>query len=192
MLDCLFPFLLFGAFIVFAAVLSTIQYSRVREGFRSLASEFGLEYADQGRWRYPEVSGEYRGRGVRVYVVVEGSGKHSRVYSVVQVKHRGGVKTKISIRRENFGSKLAKMVGYKEIRVGVTDFDDRFYITCQDEAEGRRVLGVDVQQALMNVKSPLDIEENIVVAKTLNIQCRDVISSTLNALCDVAERLDRV
>ncbi len=192
MLYCLFTFLIVGAFMAFALVLSTLRFNRVRDDFRSMASEYGLEYKDNGRWRYPEVAGDYRGRGVRVYLVVEGRGKQSRTYTVVQAKHKGAVRTKISVQRENLGSKLAKMIGYREIQVGVQDFDDRFYVTCQDEAEGRRVLGFDVQQALMNVQHPLDIEANIVKSKILKVQGRAQVSAVMNALCDVAERLDRV
>ncbi len=125
-----------------------------------------------------------------MFFVSEGSGKHRHTYTCIHAAHKGKLSGSIHLGMENLGTKVTKAIGFKEIVVGNKEFDDKYYVRVDDEADAMRVLNLDVQQKIMDAKIPLEIELTFVGVKELGMMDSEKIKSRLNSLCDIAEKVD--
>ncbi|HTO05169.1 MAG TPA: hypothetical protein VL069_15775 [Opitutus sp.] len=126
-------FVLF-AFVVAIILVWSVRYARkAGENFARLAVQFGLT-PDQPRkilgivWSQPTATGEIRGRPARLFSYSTGSGKSRTNWCALSIDPRqhGGLTFEISL--QGLGSKLKELFGTKEIVVGETAFDAKWFI----------------------------------------------------------------
>jgi hypothetical protein len=79
-----------------------------------------------------QLVGEYRGRLLKIYHYTVGSGKNSTTYATARIVGFAGNAITFEVRKEGVISKLGKVVGIQDVRVGDERFDKLFFLKASD------------------------------------------------------------
>jgi hypothetical protein len=141
------------------------------------------------------ISGQFRGRQIKITRLVEGHGKSRREFTVYEVPLGGSWPWEFQIRSREFSDRVAaKFRGLKGYRVGEEDFDKAFLINRVESEDIRRALGQrEVQEGLIRL---LDIGFRISIGGGM-LRIREQRTTTraiemkmiLDRMCDAAELL---
>ncbi|MCX6694891.1 MAG: hypothetical protein NTU61_01150, partial [Candidatus Altiarchaeota archaeon] len=149
-------FLFMVAVAVAVVFLSLKSKSDFKASLKALSGELGIELKGGGSG----VEGSYRGRKVLLDTMlthVESGDMDDEhgfdvTYTRTQAWRKGEFKSMILARRRGIQTRLGKMFGGKDVKLGVNDdFDKRYAVYCDDEGEARRILDAGVQTAMVGL-----------------------------------------
>lgn len=106
---------------------------RSRENLQRLADELGLRAVLPEKRRFllavsGSVEGDYRGRSVRIYSYVTGSGKSRTHWCAVEARAQNPGGLSFSISSENFLTRAGRAFGLQDVAVGDEAFDRKFFV----------------------------------------------------------------
>lgn len=200
---CFSSIVIIFLFVLFVIVLFKVISKRSFENaFKSFAAETGCSYEKGGCFRSPRVSGTFRNRKIVVDVYTEYHQHHdhdghghtsSTTYTRLQVSHAGGISSEINIYPETFFSLIGKKLGMQDIQTGNQEFDKVFIVKGNDESTVRKLLDLDIQQKLLNLKMPVEVLSNVIYMKRVGrIKDKNLLMNMLNLMVDLAERAEKV
>jgi hypothetical protein len=122
----------FFSFIVILMRLIAISSRKNYENLRNLAERLGLGIGDpkpvMGFYSTTDVTGEIRGKRVRLYNYTTGTSKSKTTWSAISVAPLKNGGLTFSISRQGFGSRVKALFGVDEIKVGDEAFDREWFI----------------------------------------------------------------
>lgn len=186
---CVFPAFVL-VIVVFAFVFGVRRVKKQNLLLKDLALQMGLRFKPAGKWGHGTLEGEYRGRRVKLYAYTQGSGKHSTTYTVLNASHDAPLAGEISLSREGFGTRIAKAVGFKEVRVGNPKFDGEFFIRVKNPCDVK-YLNMEVQHILPGYKQIPAIKPGVVEIKFVGYQDdKNLIRQAFDGLVELADKLE--
>ncbi len=121
-------FLLFFGIMAAAFWFGLRAHKRLVAEFATWAAGQGLTVREGPWWSTPlEAAGTRAGRRVEVSTFTTGSGKSRTTWLAVVVKGVPG-RLELSLVRQGFGTKISEWFGTKEIEVGDSAFDARWFV----------------------------------------------------------------
>jgi hypothetical protein len=158
----------FFGLVFFVVVFSSVLYFGSRyltKGPEEFAEEAGLKFRRTGflgigpRW---QIEGMYWGRHVDLRCdYVQGWGKRTSTTLTLDLDHVQGFM--LSIKLEGFGSRIARMIGRRDMESGDPVFDNKFLLESNDPVKARLLLSDplirDVISRNMYPLSTLKIED---------------------------------
>ncbi|MDD5112308.1 MAG: hypothetical protein PHG85_07170 [Candidatus Altiarchaeota archaeon] len=147
-------------FAVILFVIGTIGRKRYAAKMNALAAALGCAYANG------VISGDFHGRRmtldypVKTHHHTDSHGHHHTdrtTYTRIQVPHKGVINGQIEVYKQGFLSSLGKVLGMQDIAIGSPDFDKEFIVKGPGEPVVRKVLDLDVQHKMMQLKVPITV-----------------------------------
>lgn len=124
--------------------------------YRDFAQKHGLQHSESKYMlaMLNECSGQIGELQVRVYEKMVGSGKNRQIYSNIEINNNG-IPFQFKIGKEHIFSKAGKMMGLKDIEFGDEEFDKQFLMKSKDEEAFKRIMNMNMQSRLKEIKSDL-------------------------------------
>jgi hypothetical protein len=150
------PLLLVGV-VVLIVLSARVEARKATENLSALASALGLRAVPRppvlGLFpQAPEVQGERRGKGVRLFVFHTGSGKSRKAWCAVGVTPRTPSHLKLSLEVQGFGTRFLEFFGVKEITIGDRAFDAAWFVRGEPEDFVRAAFIPEVRERFMDAR----------------------------------------
>ena len=141
--------LLVIALVIWAAV---IQQRRTDANLQKLAAQLGLEFRPARNWLgRSSIAGTFRGKNVRIFNYVTGSGKSQTKWSAVTAALAMPSPLTFKLKKQGFSTKIAELFGAHEITVGDAEFDKVWFIQTNQPEFMRAALIPELRAKLMAV-----------------------------------------
>jgi hypothetical protein len=138
------------AAIVFALVFGAAHHNRTVETYSRLAKQYGGTCEPGGLFQRPTVRFRHAGSSVVLDVCSTG-GEHRTYYT--QLHFRGTQPTvRCEVYPEGMWSRVGKLLGMEDVRIGSPDFDRQYVIKGDDRAALRDLLSPAVQQQVERLR----------------------------------------
>ena len=142
--------------IMAAVILIAYFITRSRQAaWEELATQAGLAFEPGNYWgKSPRVSGAYHGHPMLLESVTRGYGRNRVTYTRIVFSLMNASELYLDLSTEGFGSKVKKLLGVTEIRMGDEAFDTKFFIQGGPERDVQRILSSSsLRQKLLDTKS---------------------------------------
>jgi len=196
-LACLCGMLFFVGF--FVAVIYIIYRSRQEQSkaWRHVAARTGLTFEPGVLLGSPRVTGNYRGRALRLDAFARRYGasdvtRYTRI--VLAVNNRAGVV--LTLRREGVLSPIAKALGAEDIRLGDEEVDRRFLIQSRPATFAAELFtSRELRQRLLQIRALHLVAVNGTELRFEQVEVGiekdvDYLLSLFDLLSDLAEQLE--
>lgn len=129
------PALIFGGFLILMVILARLaaKHSRkAHDNLCELAQRLNLKIEEVkpvlGFYKQADITGEIRGKQVRLYLYTTGTSKSKTTWAAIAVVPREHGGLTFSMTRQGFGSRVKALFGAEEIKVGDEKFDREWFI----------------------------------------------------------------
>lgn len=162
------PLFLWGCVLFWSGVgvVTALDFARRRGGthphveiYAELAARYRGVYATDS-WRGPlEVAFHHGGARVLVYVASTGDGRW-KYYTHVRFQLYGGrPPVRCEVYPDRMGPRARKLRGMQDIEIGSPEFDERYVIQGDDDAELRRLLSPAAQEQIERLRRLRDDDD---------------------------------
>lgn len=165
------------------------------ESWEELATQLGLTFTPGSFTRRSSLSGEYRGRDVRIYTVRRGTSDNRRSYTAISLGIKNPARYALSLSGQGLFTEIAKSFGMQDIQINDKEFDNRFIIKSQPESFAIELFKQgSLRRHLLQARSiNIRINEDLLVFEKRYVET-DIsylifLLDMLNHLADACERI---
>lgn len=182
--------------VVLVVVITAIIYLGKRawqNAWSELASRLGLECIPGSFLRNPSVAGTYRGRNLTLDSFMRGSGKNRTTYTRIVTSVNNLTQLSMKVYQETVFSKVGKLLGGQDIKIGNEQFDQRYIIRGQPEMDVVLLLSsIGLQQKLLQDRTfNFDLKGSELYFEKRGIEKNvDQLQRVFDLLCDIAEAVE--
>lgn len=184
-----------AAFVGMILRVAALGSRRAYENLRRLAEQLGLQAEvlapRLGFYALPAAAGAARGKRVRLHNFTTGAGKSRRTWSAVGVAPAADGGLTFQLGREGLATRLRRLLGAKEIKVGNAAFDDAWFIETNAPDFFAAALLPELQQKLDGLPGRWRLEDGVVTYAEEGLFSDDRrcarMPQALDAACDLAD-----